>query len=67
MSKISEIIKSMEKPYFPFVPNAELYSKTGINRIRMSKILNGKIEPIFSEMQAIAAALNIDLNEIFKN
>lgn len=63
-NKISEFLKSQERPNFPFVPNAEFYKKTGINRIRWAKLIKKEREPLMSEISALAEYFNISIDPL---
>lgn len=64
MNKVLELIKSMERPNFPFVPNQILYDATGIKRKRFAKIIRGEISPTITELKAIADYFNVKLNSL---
>ena len=60
------IISSFEDRYFTeFKPKKSFYERSGINRIRFSKLLNAKAVPTVEEAEAIAKIFGVPITSFF--
>lgn len=65
MSKLSEIIKQMELPNFPFVPDKDFYKSIGISKKRFWQIYKDEAKNVqVIELKKIADFFKIDFKTL---
>ena len=70
MNNLQKIIKSVERPNFPFKPDTIFYKKIGIRRKRWAQLLRNEKPANIDELKSISNYFNVSINkliEIVKN